>query len=306
MQLALPLRGYDWRILAAIPRVLAVVMVAWVAFLTVPWQHPGLVAPGSGDMAAYLMAADRLQGGAPLYIDNVADTYWYLYAPWFAFAWVPLTWLPVEIVDPLWTLGLLGCAIYLLAPWWVYRHRLEAWLLFGLAGAGIGQAVMVGNAQLVAVALVAFGMGRREGPLWVALGASLKPSGLAFALVYAARREWGRFALTLGLTALLWAPALWFGVEHYPATGLDTFGLVVAGLAGLAALAAAGVRSRWMVPVASVAATLGSHPQPYSLTWLLVAQDRQQHLRDAGEGVVHGPVALGGGEVHEGVAAHLS
>src|SRR5947207_10916394 len=46
------------------------------------------------DMDVYLGAAMRLRSGQPLYIpgDVAVDSFWY--APWFAIAWMPLTFLP--------------------------------------------------------------------------------------------------------------------------------------------------------------------------------------------------------------------
>src|SRR5918999_1173808 len=46
------------------------------------------------DVAAYLGAAERLQEGEPLYAaagPNASEQY--RYAPWFAYAWIPLTWI---------------------------------------------------------------------------------------------------------------------------------------------------------------------------------------------------------------------
>ena len=60
-----------------------------------------------------------------------------------------------------------------------------------------------------------WGVERRSGPLWIALGASLKGVPLLLALVYAGRGEWRRAAMALGLTAVLVAPALLFDLSHY-------------------------------------------------------------------------------------------
>lgn len=49
-----------------------------------------------GDMGAYWEAAIRLREGQPLYVPHadVNAVNVYRYAPWFAWAWIPLTSLP--------------------------------------------------------------------------------------------------------------------------------------------------------------------------------------------------------------------
>src|SRR5438132_10985738 len=60
------------------------------------------------DMDVYLGAAIRLRTGQPLYIpgDVAVDSFWY--APWFAVAWMPLTFLPRLVVAVLWSAVLLA------------------------------------------------------------------------------------------------------------------------------------------------------------------------------------------------------
>ena len=50
------------------------------------------------DMDTYLAAATRLRDGHALYVagDVAVNSYWY--APWYAVLWVPLTYLPREVV----------------------------------------------------------------------------------------------------------------------------------------------------------------------------------------------------------------
>ena len=60
-----------------------------------------------------------------------------------------------------------------------------------------------------------WGVERRSGPIWIALGASLKAVPLALALVYAGRGEWRKAAVAAGLTALLVAPMLLFDLSGY-------------------------------------------------------------------------------------------
>lgn len=56
------------------------------------------------DVAAYWGAAERIRAGEPLYVAGVANASdLYRYAPWFAYAWVPLTYLPSDIVTSAWS-----------------------------------------------------------------------------------------------------------------------------------------------------------------------------------------------------------
>jgi len=78
------------------------------------------------------------------------------------------------------------------------------------------QAAVFGNVQPLLVLVLLWGVERRGGPLWIALGASLKAAPLVLALVYAGRGEWRRAGLTVALTALLVAPAFAFDLSAYP------------------------------------------------------------------------------------------
>src|SRR3990172_9104409 len=61
------------------------------------------------DAAAYWNAALRLRDGEALYplLTNVDASEVYRYAPWFAWAAVPFTFLPVQVAGALWSGGLL-------------------------------------------------------------------------------------------------------------------------------------------------------------------------------------------------------
>jgi branched-subunit amino acid permease len=63
--------------------------------------------------------------------------------------------------------------------------------------------------------MLLWGVERRSGPVWIAVGASLKAVPLLLALVYAGRGEWGRAGLAALLTAVLVAPAFLFDLSKY-------------------------------------------------------------------------------------------
>src|SRR5687767_6112377 len=60
------------------------------------------------DMNVYRDAARRIVAGEPLYGGDVTPLNAYRYAPWFAYAWIPLAALPDTVVDIIWSLLLLA------------------------------------------------------------------------------------------------------------------------------------------------------------------------------------------------------
>ena len=164
-----------------------------------------------GDLQIYLAAAERLRAGEPLYLaTDPYNTYWY--APWFAVAMIPMTWLPVGVVSVLWSAFLVGCTFAVGLVLWrmgTPASRLMAVLavpaLFAVSAGGNVQAPIV-------LALLA-GLHHRSGPVWVALAASLKFTPILFTLVYVARREWAKAGWSVVLTGLLLLPSFVMGLS---------------------------------------------------------------------------------------------
>lgn len=170
------------------------------------------------DTAAYWNAAMRLREGQPLYVAavdiNAADVY--RYAPWFAAAWLPLTFLPREFVELGWSIVLLIAAAAVAIP--MVAERSNAGVAAGaLLGGFLVQIASRGNVHPLLIMALAFGGERRLGPLWVAVAASLKAVPLLYTVVYVARREWGKAIATVFLTALLVVPMVFLGVTEYTA-----------------------------------------------------------------------------------------
>lgn len=185
-----------------------IALAAWTQF-----GHAASLISGS-DMDAYWEAAERLRAGDPLYRRGIeTDSDLYRYAPWFAAAWVPLTFLPKDAVLLGWMALCVGAALASVVP--LAREGVVGWvallflLPFQLEGAAYG------NVQPLLVLMLTWGAPRRSGPLWIALGASLKGAPLVLAAVYAGRGEWRRVIITLGLTAALVAPMLLFDLSAY-------------------------------------------------------------------------------------------
>jgi hypothetical protein len=183
-------------------------MIIRVALIATDWNF--------GDINAYWLAAERIKHGEPLYLASLnPDSYQvFRYAPWFAWFWVPLTYLPRMLVEVGWA-AVLGIA--------------SVWILVGLlrlrSAAAVGLAliltpwllslVQVGNIQPLVVVALAFGMSRRAGPLWVGITAALKVVPGLFALVYVARREWRRAFLAVVWSAIFAAPFLLYDLSGY-------------------------------------------------------------------------------------------
>lgn len=168
------------------------------------------------DVNAYWDAGVRLRHGGELYIAHadVGAPEVYRYAPWFAWLWVPLTYLPKDAVRTAWCLLMLACSC--LAVWPMLRTRTEAGIAVALfAWPMMAYVSLGGNVHAAMVLGLVYGVQTRWGPVVIALAASLKAVPLALALVYLGRRDWWRFGTTLGLAAALVAPMLYHGIENY-------------------------------------------------------------------------------------------
>ena len=168
------------------------------------------------DVGAYWEAAHRIRSGLPLYGGpSDPDSYRvFRYAPWFAYAWVPLSYLPLQIAELAWGIGLAVASGTVL--WALIRLRTGASLALAVVLIPMFfSLVQVGNVQPLVVAMLAFGVSRRSGPLWIAVAASLKAVPILYLLVYLARREWRRTAVAVAATAVLVAPMLLSDLSGY-------------------------------------------------------------------------------------------
>lgn len=166
------------------------------------------------DAGAYWEAAMRLRDGQPLYpaLADVEASEVYRYAPWFAWVWVPLTYLPRDVVNVLWSVVLLAASAAALIP----LIRLRAWLAVAFFAPILVGISAIGNVQPLIVAGLVLGVERRSGPLWIAAAASLKAVPILFVITYLGRSEWWRAAWTGLLSAALVAPMLLYDLSSYP------------------------------------------------------------------------------------------
>ena len=227
------------------------------------------------DASAYWNAALRLREGLPLYplLANVDASEVYRYAPWFAWATVPVTLLPVQAAGALWSAVLLAASGFALVP----LVRARAWILVALFAPILVGISAVGNVQPLVIAALAWSIERRSGPAWIGVAASLKIFPILFAAVYLGRREWSRAAIAAAVAGALWAPAFLYDLRGYAtdagqAASLFTVPVlwilvVAAGL--LVTLRCAGSRFAWLAAGVDVVVAL---PRlfVYDVTFLMV------------------------------------
>ena len=228
------------------------------------------------DMGAYWEAGERLRAGQPLYPDlpDSEASEVYRYAPWFAWAWVPLTMLPRELVNVLWSAILLAASAAALLP----LLRARAWLAAAFFLPILVGIAAIGNVQPLVVAALVLGLERRTGPLWLAVAASLKAVPILFVVAYLGRREWLKAGAAILLTALLVAPMLLYDLSAYPSGAGEAAALaawpvaygIVIGLGILVSLRLARSRFGWLAS-ATTAALAVPRLFVYDLTLLMAA-----------------------------------
>lgn len=231
------------------------------------------------DMASYLWAGEAWASTgnpysqAPVIVDGNPI---YRYAPWFALPWIGLSVLPSQLVELVWVLAMVTCAILAVIP----LFRAYGVRAFPLGGFFLGWLIAIGlngNVQPALVALLAWGVGRRWGPLAIAIAASLKAVPILYVIVYAGRGEWRKVAWTVALTVPLVAPMLLFDIpaistaagESYSLYGISPLLWAVAAAVG-SVTAFLLARTRWAWLSAGVAVLLAlPRAFVYDITFLL-------------------------------------
>lgn len=168
----------------------------------------------SFDGEAYWQAALRLRAGQPLYIVGLpSDPLVYRYPAWFAWAWVPLTYLSHGLVMVVWRVSMALLALSITPPLWGQRWGQIGVILFvpSLVSAG-----WMGNAQPLVVALAIYGVRSRH-PIALGIAAGIKALPLALVAVYLCRRQWRAAIISVGVGLICWLTILPYLVG-YPAT----------------------------------------------------------------------------------------
>jgi hypothetical protein len=258
-------------------------VAAVVIGLSIAWLVWTLNGFTLSDAHAYRMAAARLIAGSGLYQATPSQDDAFRYAPWFAAAWVPIASLPRALGDGLWAVALVVASVASVVPF-ARRPGLASRLLAVFGGTMLLWTAARGNVHPLMIAGLVHGVDRRSGPIWIGLAASLKAVPILFALVYLARREWWRAALSVAVAAVLVAPMPllgWDPARTNPGESISLFYLVspaiwvvVAGLTLAGALLVAWKYPRYVGPAAAAAVILAlPRLLLYDLTYVLVGTE---------------------------------
>ena len=211
------------------------------------------------DADAYWLAAQRLRDGQALYGGPRGDeTEIYRYAPWFAFAWVPLTYLGQEGAYLVWR-GILVLATFA-AVWPLLRRPTPAAVTLSvLLGGLLLTNLPAANVTPLIISALTLGIRTRAGPIILGLAASLKVFPLIFVAGYVSDRRWVAAAAAVAVTSVLWLNILAFDIVLYTQIGGPSFyvggvsiygvsqlmWIGVAGSLGLLLISLVARRSRW-------------------------------------------------------------
>lgn len=175
------------------------------------------------DAEAYWLAAQRIREGLPLYAGPRGDeTEIYRYAPWFAYAWVPLTYLGHDLAFAVWRAILIVAILGGLWPL-VRRPTPASITLAVLIGGLLISALPQANATPLMVGALAMTLQTRAGPVFLGLAGSLKVFPLVLVAGYLAERRWRRAALAIGISAVLWLHLLAFDIHLFMQIGGASF-----------------------------------------------------------------------------------
>jgi hypothetical protein len=175
------------------------------------------------DADAYWHAALRLREGQALYGGPRGDeTEIYRYAPWFAYAWVPLTYLGQVNAYLVWRLILALASVT--AIWPLIRRASPASLTLAvLLGGLLISSLQAANVTPLIVGALVVGVQTRLGPVLLGLAGSLKIFPLLLVAGYLAERRWVAAAVAVGAAALLWLNVLAFDVSRFSQVGGPSF-----------------------------------------------------------------------------------
>ena len=175
------------------------------------------------DADAYWHAALRLRDGGALYGGPLGDeTEIYRYAPWFAFAWVPLTYLGQGGAYLAWRTILVAATMAAIWPL-LRRPSAASVTLAVLVGGLLISNLPAGNVTPLIVGTLVVGIRSRAGPLLLGLAASLKLFPLVLVAGYLAERRWMSAVIATLVTAALWLTLLFFDLPLYLRMGQPTF-----------------------------------------------------------------------------------
>jgi hypothetical protein len=215
--------------------------------------------------------------------DVAVNSYWY--APWYAVLWVPLSYLPREVVAIAWSAALLVASGLVAAILW--RRGRAGRALALLAGPALFAVSAGGNVQALMLLALLTGFHRPWGPAAVAIAASMKVAPVLLVAAYLVRREWRRAAVALVITGLLYLPALPMGisgagVRSEAAPSLLGISPVIYAIVVVAALAVTALVPRRYAVLAAATAAVLALPRlfVYDVTLVAVGAAERSPVRD--------------------------
>jgi hypothetical protein len=215
----------------------------------------------------------------------------YRYAPWFAVPWIWLSQLPRTVIEVAWAIAMTICSAAAVVPilraWGAAAVPIAVFFFGWLVAIGLN-----GNVQPAIIALLAWGVGRRWGPVAIAIAASLKAVPILYVVVYAGRGEWRKVALTIALTVLLVAPMLLFDIPALNTAAGESYSLysyapILWALVAIACVVVtyllARTRYAWLAAGVAVAMAL---PRAfiYDITFLLPGLSEREPRREPTSG----------------------
>ncbi|MDP9468345.1 MAG: hypothetical protein M3P32_06345 [Chloroflexota bacterium] len=289
-----------------IARVVAVAVAALGAVLLIGAGFTPQVTP---DADAYWHAAQRLREGLPLYaVASGDETQIYRYAPWFAYAWVPLTYLSQANAYLVWRGVLLLGALVAVRP--MLRRKTPASITLALLmGSLLISNLPAANVTTLMIGALVVSLPTRAGPIVVGLAGSLKVFPLLLVAGYVAERRWRDAAVAIGVAGALWLHVLAFGLSSYPTSvnggsfyvgGTSLYSLaaplwLVAGVVLIAGIVVLAVRRSpwtWLVSGAAIPTVVPRVWLP-DAAYLLPAAERLLAGLERRMGSVNLPVAAG-------------
>jgi hypothetical protein len=164
------------------------------------------------DADAYWLAAQRLRDGQQLYAGGVTDeTEIYRYAPWFAYAWIPMTYLGYDAAMLTWR-GILLTATAA-AVWPLVRRPTPAAITLAvLLGGTLVSNLPAANVTPLIIGLLVATLPTRLGPVLLGTVASLKIFPILFIGGFLAERRFVAAAVSTVVMSILWLHLLIFPV----------------------------------------------------------------------------------------------
>jgi hypothetical protein len=254
------------------------------------------------DLITYLDAAQMWVDAGNPYTPTARAEDWmlYRYGPWFAALFVPLLSLPRVVVEVGYSAIVTAASCLAVVPM-IRQYGLPAVpiaLFLGTMLFGIGTG---GNIQPVMVAILAWSLTTRWGPLGVAIAASMKLTPLLFVFVFAGQREWRKVAVTLVLTAILLGPILFFELPPQatmpgPSNSLLHIHPALWAVVALTTVALAAWQAYRVAPtrwLATCVAVVMASPRliGYDMTMLLAATPNRSAAGERDPGVIADPAS---------------